>query len=183
MSPLQQVAMGLVIVALTAQAGGYDLLPDPIGWALAIGGVVRLRERLPSAGALLGLAVLAAVVGLRPYLGLIGSELDAELDPALQWAASLPQVLFCLFLARALATLARDPGPGIAPDEYRARWFSALTLAFGVVALAPAVVIGGGLEDAYGIVAFVAVLCLLTLVYQLFRVHRQPWVEPTEIPE
>lgn len=183
MSPLQQVAMGLVIVALTAQAGDYDLLPDPLGWALAVGGIVRLRDRLPSAGALLGLAVLAAVVALRPYLGLLGGELDVDLDPSLAWALSLPQVLFCLLLARGLAALARDPGEGIAPDEYRARWFSALTLAFGVVALAPAVVVGGGLEDAYGIVAFVAVLCLLTLVYQLFRVHAQPWVTAQTVPE
>ena len=45
-SPLQQIAMGLVIVFMRRSAAPvpsatYDVLPDPIGWALVLAGVPR----------------------------------------------------------------------------------------------------------------------------------------------
>ena len=34
MLPLPSIAMGLVIIALTARMRGYDVLADPAGWVL-----------------------------------------------------------------------------------------------------------------------------------------------------
>ena len=42
--------MGLVIVFLAARFGGYDALPDPVGWGLVVAGLLPLRRRLPSGG-------------------------------------------------------------------------------------------------------------------------------------
>lgn len=59
MKPLSSVAMGLVIVVLVARFGGYDALPDPLGWLLVLWGV----RRLPDPALLLRLAALAAGSG------------------------------------------------------------------------------------------------------------------------
>jgi hypothetical protein len=45
-TPLQKVAMGLVIVLVDAFFGGYDAVPDPVGWAMVLAGVLPLRARL-----------------------------------------------------------------------------------------------------------------------------------------
>ena len=42
MRPLQSIAMGLVIIALRAEFGGYDALADPLGWLLVLLGVRTL---------------------------------------------------------------------------------------------------------------------------------------------
>ena len=42
MRPLQSIAIGLVIIALRAEFGGYDALADPVGWLLVLLGVRSL---------------------------------------------------------------------------------------------------------------------------------------------
>ena len=42
MRPLQSIAIGLVIIALRAEFGGYDALVDPVGWLLVLLGVRTL---------------------------------------------------------------------------------------------------------------------------------------------
>ena len=58
MKPLQSVAMGLVIVALSARVAGHDVLADPAGWLLVALGVARLPAELALRDTLLGLAAL-----------------------------------------------------------------------------------------------------------------------------
>ena len=51
MRPLQSIAMGLVIVALHAEFGGFDALPDPLGWVLVLLGRPRPARATSSRGA------------------------------------------------------------------------------------------------------------------------------------
>ena len=61
MKPLQSVAMGLVIIALSARFAGYDALADPVGWVLVALGVARLPAELSQRGTLLVYAPLVLV--------------------------------------------------------------------------------------------------------------------------
>jgi len=60
--PLQAVAMGLVIVLLSARVNGYDLLADPLGWVLVLIGLGSVP--VPQRGALRALATVSLVVSV-----------------------------------------------------------------------------------------------------------------------
>lgn len=60
MTALGSVVVGLVVVMLDLRIGGFDLLADPLGWALALTGLARLRPLHPG----FRVAVVAAAVGL-----------------------------------------------------------------------------------------------------------------------
>ena len=51
MRPLQSIAMGLVIVLVTASVGGYDLVADPVGWVLTGGEDHALAATFPEPAA------------------------------------------------------------------------------------------------------------------------------------
>lgn len=155
LSGLQKVAMGLVIVLVDPVIGGYDALPDVLGWLLALFGVLALRGRL-STSALLPLALLAglvAVPGIRP-------DLFAGLPESAGWALSLPQIGFSYVLCHELV---RHTGP---PLEGR---FRVLRWVFVVVGVGPVLVYGGGLDALLVPLALLAVGAGLYLVYLLFR--------------
>jgi hypothetical protein len=162
-TPLQKVAMGLVVVFLSARFGGYDALPDPVGWGLVVAGLLPLRTRLPLCGWVLALAVLAGLVAVP----LVLPDLESRLTPSGQWGASLPQTLFCVVLCSSLRTLA-----GRAGDREAVR-FGLLRWAFVAVAAGPVLVYGGGVDALTGPVAVLAVLANVALVYYLFRVARR----------
>ena len=170
MRPLQSVAMGLVVVALTARAGGFDLLPDPLGWFLVVLGLQQLPAGADRRLAL-RLVVLALAVSAVLWLPATGSWLD-ERDAALRWAANLPQAVALTWLAWMLARRA-------APTDARAgRWLRAAAVLLAVAAVLPVLVLGGGLfslEPATYVVAALAVLVLVTL---LFTCAARPWAEP-----
>src|SRR6478735_1618764 len=102
MTPLQRVAMGLVIVVVDT-LGGYDQLPDVLGWALVLWGLAGLPG---DRSALRYAAVVAAATSVVLYPPAVHEPL-AEAEPSLQWAASLPDLVFALLLARALLRLAQ----------------------------------------------------------------------------
>lgn len=158
--------MGLVIVLVDAFFGGYDAVPDPIGWAMVIAGLLPLRTRLESGSGLVMLAGLCLVVSAVTY----PPQVSGLLEESGGWALSLPQLAFSFVLCTSLAPLA-------GPFETR---FALLRWAFVAAAVGPVLVFGGGVEVLRSPVALLVVLANLYLVYLLFRASPQvtPEVKP-----
>lgn len=162
MKPLVLVALGLVVVALYSRAGSFDLLPDPVGWALVLGGVALLGRgrELAQRSALwvLGVAaLLASAVLWWPDV----HDWFADADPSLGWAIDLPSLAFCGLLCHALSVRAREAG-----DTFATGWTSWTAIGFALSALAPIIVIGGGVEslrDPAGIVTGLSQVSLFVL--------------------
>jgi hypothetical protein len=165
-TPLQKVAMGLVIVFLTARFGGYDALPDPVGWGLAIAGLVTLRTRVPHGGTLLWLAAIAGVISVP----LVVPQVNDAMSPAGQWGVGVPQTVFCVMLCISLATLAERAGE---PEAVR---FGLLRTGYLVVLALPVLVYGGNVVTLETPMAVLSVLCNVALVYYTFKVSRRPYV-------
>ena len=152
---MQRVAMGLVVVLLDASYNGWDVLADPVGWALVLAGVLPVAEQL--GGRVTMTAVLAFVTSLVVYPPVVARTVD----PSVGWALSLPHLAFVVVLCLALAALLPE----------LERRFRSTAVVLVVVAVAPVVVLaGGGGVLAVGAVAFVAVITQLYVVYLLFRV-------------
>lgn len=163
MTPLQKVAMGLVIVFVSARFAGYDALPDPVGWGLAIAGLVQLRSRIPHGGTLVALAAIAAVMSVP----LVLPSVNERLTPSGQWGVGVPQTVFCLTLVLSLITLAERAGD---PEAGR---LGLLRTAYLAVLVLPVIVYGGGV-DALGVPAAVlSVVSNVALVYYTFKVSRR----------
>ncbi len=147
--------MGWVLVLVDAPFGGYDAVPDPVGWLLVLAGLLALRRTLPAAGTALRVAVLALLVSLATYPPAVADALT----PGLGWFLSLPQLAVGLLLCALLAPRAGHLGR-------RLRVLRTVLLA---VAVAPVLVLGGGLTALAVPTAGVAVLSQIYLVYLLFR--------------
>lgn len=169
MTPLQRIAMGLVLVALDT-LGRVDILPDPLGWALVVWGVAALPlpERstlVVSSSVALATSAVLWVPAARDWVA------DAEL--ALKWATSLPDLAFVVLLSRALVTAARARQP--VDRQVAGRFGISLWLAVAVAAMVP---VGSAAEsDAvveYAEIGFV--LLWLYLIWNLFAVHARPWL-------
>jgi hypothetical protein len=153
-TPLQKVAMGLVIVLVDALFGGYDGVPDPLGWVLVLAGLLPVRDLLRSA-ALLPMTVACLLVSVATYPPGVADRLS---DPA-GWALSLPQLAFGFLLCTALAPHT---------DAFAGRLRLVRWLLVGL-ALGPVLVLGGGLEALRQPLAFLVVAVQVYLVYLLFR--------------
>ena len=181
MTPLQRVAMGLVVVVVDT-LGGYDLLPDVLGWALVLWGLAGLPG---DRSGLRYSAVVAAVTSVVLYPPAVHESL-ADADPSLQWAASLPDLVFALLLARALWRLAQ-PGaaagalPGAHPDarpgdRRLAGRMRLLVTVIVVLAVAPVLVFTAGAEDLLPAATLLVQLMWLWLIWNLFAFHARPWL-------
>jgi hypothetical protein len=175
-TPLQKVAMGLVIVVVSARFAGYDALPDPVGWGLVVAGRLPLRTGLPLGSWTLALAVVAGLVSVPLWLPAVGDRLG----PSGQWAAGLAQTLCCLVLCVGLAQVADRAGDREAVRFRLLRW------AFVVVAAGPVLVYGGGVDAIAAPLAVLAVVTNVALVYYLFKVSRRgyglPAADPSNAP-
>ena len=141
MKPLQSVAMGYVFIALYARFSGYDAYADPVGWALVLYGVYRLPADLPSRGGVIYLGWLSGLVSIPLWFPAVIDALE-DADPALGWAADLPQFGFGFLLCLALSKAAE------ADDDLRAaNWLRMLVTAIAVVAVLPVLVFGGGIDE------------------------------------
>lgn len=177
MSPLQKIAMGLVIVLGRAsfpprpspEWAHYDALADPAGWVLVVLGCVALARANPAFGSSRWLATLAAVVSVPMWF----PQLSHRLDASGGWFVSLPQLLFCLVLARQIGQEALLQEPR---DAYAAQRFGLLVWAFGLAAVLPVIALGGGVTSLEVPTQLFAGACGVALVYFLFRVHRRPWL-------
>ena len=178
MTPLQRVAMGLVVVVVDT-LGGYDLLPDVLGWALVLWGLAGLPG---DRSGLRYSAVVAAVTSVVLYPPAVHEPL-ADADPSLQWAASLPDLVFALLLARALLRLAQpgaQPGARLIPeppgDRTLAGRMRLLVTVIGVLAVAPVLVFAAGAEDLLPAATLLVQLMWLWLIWNLFAFHARPWL-------
>jgi hypothetical protein len=177
MSPLQRIAMGMVIVVGTAYfppdpSPGwekYDALPDPLGWLLILYGVFALVRADKVFDSTRWLALVAAAVSVPMWFPQVNHQLDASGG----WFASLPQVAFCLVLAREIGMLGARQEP---TDRFVVKRFGLLVWGFALVAVLPVVAIGGGLEQLETPTAVLATLVTVAFIYHLFRVHRREWL-------
>jgi hypothetical protein len=167
--PLQAVAMGLVIVLLTAGVNGYDVLADPFGWVLVLVGLARLPVR--QRDSLRTLTTLSLLVSVVVWFPDARDALNVT-DDSLAWAAGIPEVLTVIVLAHALAQVA-----GSAGDHAAQRWLLTARALFVVVLLLPPVVLGGGLDTLVTVAAVVGSLSLVLVIALLFRYAGRPWAE------
>lgn len=177
MSPLQKIAMGMVIVIGSAMFPAhpspsweqYDALADPLGWVLVIFGVFALARTDASFETSRWLAGLAGVVSVPMWFPQVHHQLDASGE----WFASLPQIAFCLVLCREIGML----GPRQTPqDAYLAKRFGLLVWGFAVVGVLPVIALGGGVTQLESTTLAFSTLVNVAFVYFLFRVHRRTWL-------
>jgi hypothetical protein len=177
MSPLQKIAMGMVIVVGSAYFPAhpspawkqYDALPDPLGWLLVLFGVFALARTDAAFDTSRWLAGLAAVVSVPMWLPQVHHQLDASGE----WFASLPQIAFCLVLSREIGML----GPLQQPqDGYVAKRFGLLVWGFAVVGVLPVIALGGEVTTLQSTTLAFSVLVNAAFIYYLFRVHRREWL-------
>jgi hypothetical protein len=170
MRPLQSIAMGLVIVALSAPvAGGYDALPDPLGWVLVVLGARALPLEVPRRDTVLTLAWVAAAVSVLLWFPGVSDSAYA-VHPSLGWALNLPQLGFAALLCHSLAAsalAAQDPKAGA--------WLRTAMVGFVVAAVLPVIVFGAGV-GSLELTAYVgATLVLVSLIWLLFAYSARPW--------
>lgn len=165
--PLLLVVLAFLIIVLRPEFGGYDGLPDAIGWLLLAIAAGQLPEDAPRRGLMVGCALLAVVPAAVMFRTSV-NEAVRDLDPALAWAIGLPGVAFSILFCLGISWLAREDRMASVLWKY---------LAFGWVASAilPIVVEGGGLhslDDVYASVITLAQLGLFGLA--LWHAWR-PW--------
>jgi hypothetical protein len=177
MKPLPSIAMGLVIIALSARFGGYDALPDPFGWLLVAGGVHGLPARIPHRGGLLRLAAIAGAVSAVLWFPAVTDGLLAA-DASLGWAANLPQVLFTALLCHALAAGAAQAG-----DRRASAWLRSARTAVVVVGLLPPLVFGAGMASLEVPTYLAAGLVAVLVIGLLFAYAARPWARAEPVPE
>jgi hypothetical protein len=170
MRPLQSIAMGLVIVALSAPVGdGYDALPDPLGWLLVVLGSRALPDRVPRRRVVVTLAWLAAAASMPLWVPGFSDAAYAT-HPSLGWALNLPQLGFAAVLCHSLSRSA------LAAEDPRAvAWLRTAMAGFVVAVVLPVIVFGAGIGSLELTSYVAAVLVLISLIWLLFTYSARPW--------
>lgn len=171
MKPLQTVAMGYVIIALFAQVGDFDLLADPVGWLLVLGGV-RLLPASIGRSALTYVGALALLVSVPIWVPDVATALARE-DESLAWAADLPAFAFTALLFHRLGRAATAGG-----DPTAGRVCSGLVTFTGAVAVLPALVFGAGWTEIATTASTAAELLRLATIVALFAYATRAWSRP-----
>lgn len=170
MKSLQTVAMGLVIVFVDAGSGGWDWVPDPLGWILVLLGLPPLKERLPAYPGVLGSAWVCLVVSV---LTLAPDSVDT-IAPALGWLFSVPTLAFCFLLCDSLADIV---------DGSLALRLKVLRFVFVVVGVLPGVVYLAGFEWLTIPAAVIAVLANITLVLSVWAAGDEDEEDGWKLPD
>ncbi|ANH37679.1 hypothetical protein I601_1237 [Nocardioides dokdonensis FR1436] len=175
MAPLSLVASGLLLVALVAPTGGYDVMADWAGWALVVAGLGRLPAETATRQrpVLIGLAVVAGLLAAVLWFPQVSGSLG-DADPSIAWALSLPQLLVTVLLAHELGVAAAVGQDAAA----RRRWFLVRTVAV-VVAVLPVLVYGAGVSGLEPLAFVLADLLILTVVVMLLVDARRAWAGGT----
>lgn len=168
MKPLQAIAMGLVIIALSAKVNGYDLLADPLGWLLVLHGVRLLPADVPRRDTIHAIGIVAALVSVALWFPAVADGLS-DTDDSLVWAATLPQIAFVALLCVELSVQADAAG-----DAKAARWLRTartLTIAIGVLPI----VVYPIEPDLLLPLILVAVITIVLVIVLLFSYSARPW--------
>lgn len=170
MTPLQAIAMGLVIVFLQS-GSAHDIFANPIGWLLVLFGATRLpgaHRRL-----LVGWVVVALLASVPLWFAALREPLYAE-DPALAWAADLPEFIALVVLCFTISELAR-------PTDRRGHLrFGTLTTLFALLAAAPLVAIALDSSGTADGISLALIVCDAWLVWSLFSHHAKSYVAARE---
>ena len=177
MSPLQKIAMGLVLVAGYAPFPAhphpswhvYDGLADPLGWILVIAGMRALCRVAPGLDGARWAAWVAGAVSVPLWV----PEFSHRLSDSGSWALSMPQTAFCLLLAKGIADGAVTEEPG---QRYLPLRFGLLMWAFALLVVLPPIAIGGGVSQLDDVTVAAAFVVNVAFIYYLFRVHRRTWL-------
>jgi hypothetical protein len=190
MSPLQKIAMGLIVIFVPANFDVahhvYDALPDPLGWLLVLSGMKALRRHL-DVDVAYWLAWVALAVSIPLWFPQLTEHLPeipkhlktaAELTQAtkaasIKWAFSLPQWAMSLLLVRSIGLEGASRQPR---DVFVAGRFGVLTWGLGALIVLPPIAYGGDVENLIGPTEILIGLVDLALSYYLFRVHRREWL-------
>ena len=174
--PLLVVALGLLVVQLRAELNGVDALPDPLGWLIIAFACRELPSDVPRRGAIIGSALLAAVVsvGLWPTAW---NDDARDLDESLVWAITLPGLAWSILFCLAVGYLAARVQP------VSSLLWKYVAIAFAATAILPVIVFGGGadwLESTFAAIGLLAQLSLFVLC--LLHAWR-PWATFQPEPE
>jgi hypothetical protein len=166
--PLLVVALGLLVVQLRAELNGVDALPDPLGWLIIAFASRELPGDVPRRGAIIGSAVLAAVVSVGLWPTAWNDEVR-DLDESLLWAITLPglawSILFCLAIGYLAARV----------ELVSSLLWRYLVIAFAVTAILPVIVFGGEADWLQSTYATISALAQLSL-FVLCLLHAwRPW--------
>lgn len=178
MTPLGAVALGLLLALADLRVQGLDLLPDPLGYAVALIGLRRLaagdtRFQVTVAG-----AVVTGVLSLSDVV-----ETDGALAGHVQLSYGVAQSVLLVLLCLALRGRADERG-----DTRSAGRLSAFAVALGVlgavVLLLVALLSGADdLGDVLGagvpllVVGLIDLAVTLWLVVVLLGLRRAPWAQ------
>jgi hypothetical protein len=190
MSPLQKIAMGLIIVFVPANFEiahhVYDALPDPLGWLLVLSGMKALRGHLDVDVAywLTWVALIVSIPLWLPQLTELLPDIpehlrtQADLTQAtkaasLAWFLALPQSAMSLLLVRRIGVEAIDQDPR---DVFVAGRFGVLTWGLIGIIVLPPIAYGGDVENLITPTLIGIGLVNVVLIYYLFRVHRREWL-------
>jgi hypothetical protein len=169
MRPLQSIAMGLLVISLTASFSGYDALANPVGWVLVLVGLRALPADLERRDGLLWCAGLAGIASVPLWFPEVVEALD-DRDTSLVWAANLPQLAFVILLAHVLARRAATAG-----DPGAASWLRTVLTGLVLGAVLPVLAFAAE-SDGIAVAAVVVVtLTMLTMIVLLFRYAARPW--------
>lgn len=168
MTPLQKIAMGLVIVVLDSDSR-YDVLPDVCGWALVLWGLVSLPG--PDRRSLQVSALVAGVVSAVLWFPQVRDPV-ADQGPGVAWAAALPDYVFAVLLCWALGRLARATDAGTA---HRMRWLMAI---MAVPAVGPVLDAAVDNESLVGLVTLIGMAGWVWLIWTLFSRHDRGYAKP-----
>lgn len=165
MTPLQKIAMGLLIVVLDADLGGFDGVPDVLGWVLVMFGLLGLRARLDNFAVLRTVAVLAGVVSAVTFWPTV----FATAPESTGWLLSLPHLAFSFVLCASVSELSKPDDTAIS------RRFALLRWVFVALAAGPVLVYGGGVDALLIPLAVVSVAANVFLIYLLFKISKRPY--------
>jgi hypothetical protein len=184
MSPLQRIAIGLVIVLVPANFPHdphpawefYDALPDPVGWLLVLSGIRALRGHL-DVDVLTWLGWVAFAVSVPLWFPQLNHQLVPEYNDSIeisfQWFLALPQTVFSLVLARTIGRQAELQDPR---DRFVAGRYGVLTWGFATLLVLPVIAYGGGVDSLVNPTLIAIGVVNVVFVYYLFRVHRRTWL-------
>jgi hypothetical protein len=164
-TPLQKIAMGLLLVLLDVSFKGYDAVPDLAGWILVVLGLIGLRPRLANTDTLLWLAAIAGIVSGALFL----PELSGRLQDSTEWLLSLPQLVFSVLLCTAVADLSEHEDRRASARFLLLRWF------FVALAVLPVALYGGHVEALVVPLAVLSVAANVYLIVLLFTVSRKAY--------